>query len=91
MAICPIMYVATGFGASRCQELSEMPKPNRSTARRKPARKRRSPSKSHDEIFEHIIEGLRQALSIVRGEADPSTYRVHTPEQIIARQRVGQK
>jgi len=29
-----------------------------------------------------IIAGAREALAIVKGEADPSTYRIHVPEEI---------
>jgi putative transcriptional regulator len=31
------------------------------------------------EVFEGIAAGLRDALAIQRGEADPATYRVHVP------------
>jgi putative transcriptional regulator len=33
-------------------------------------------------VFEEIKAGLEQAISIARGEADPSTYRVHVPEVV---------
>jgi putative transcriptional regulator len=33
--------------------------------------------KAHDEIFAEMLEGGKQAVAIMRGEADPSTYRVH--------------
>jgi len=32
-----------------------------------------------------MIEGMEQAVAIVRGEADPSTYRVHIPAAIDTR------
>ncbi|WP_020181055.1 helix-turn-helix domain-containing protein [Methylopila sp. M107] len=33
-------------------------------------------------IFDEIAEGLREAASIAKGEADPSTYRVHIPASV---------
>ena len=36
--------------------------------------------------FDKIKGGLEDAVSIARGEADPSTYRVHVPEQVDVRQ-----
>ena len=41
------------------------------------ARKARAVTKMHDEIFASMVEGLENAISIARGEADPVTYRVH--------------
>src|SRR5579871_1070921 len=38
------------------------------------------PAKTHDEIFAEMAAGLREAVAIARGEADPSTYRVHAPD-----------
>jgi len=35
-----------------------------------------------DEDFEGIMQGLREAVSIMKGEADPSTYRVHVPQEV---------
>jgi putative transcriptional regulator len=35
--------------------------------------------------FDQIDAGLTDALAIVKGEADPTTYRVHTPIDINAR------
>lgn len=32
--------------------------------------------------FDQIMEGLLEAVEIVEGRADPSTYRVHTPPEI---------
>ena len=32
--------------------------------------------------FDKIAAGLRDAAAIERGEADPSTYRVHVPETV---------
>jgi putative transcriptional regulator len=32
-----------------------------------------------------ILEGAHEALAIARGEADPSTYRVHVPPEINVR------
>lgn len=37
------------------------------------------------EVFNDIAAGLQDALAIVRGEADPSTYRVHVPPVIDVR------
>lgn len=34
------------------------------------------------EAFERIAAGLRDAVAIQRGEADPATYRVHVPRQV---------
>ncbi len=34
------------------------------------------------ETFEKIAAGLADATTIARGEADPSTYRVHLPSEI---------
>jgi putative transcriptional regulator len=39
-------------------------------------------AKSHDEIFGDMVEGLTEAIGIARGEADPSTYRVHVPKDV---------
>lgn len=30
-------------------------------------------------LFDEIAEGLSEAITIARGEADPATYRVHLP------------
>jgi putative transcriptional regulator len=35
--------------------------------------------------FDKIKAGLEDAIAIVRGEADPATYRVHVPDQIDVR------
>jgi putative transcriptional regulator len=35
--------------------------------------------------YDQIAAGLRDAIAIVRGEADPSTYRVHIPAAIDTR------
>lgn len=32
--------------------------------------------------FEKIAAGLSDAIAIARGEADPSTYRIHLPDEI---------
>jgi putative transcriptional regulator len=40
--------------------------------------------------FNQIAAGLADALAIVKGEADPSTYRIHTPTEVNAR-RIRQK
>lgn len=32
--------------------------------------------------FDGILAGVEQAIAYARGEADPSTYRVHVPEQV---------
>lgn len=32
-------------------------------------------------LFDEMAEGLSEAITIARGEADPSTYRVHLPEE----------
>ncbi len=32
--------------------------------------------------FDKIAAGLKEAVAISRGEADPSTYRVHVPESV---------
>ncbi len=46
------------------------------------ARKVRSAAaqKAHDEVFGSIVAGMKEAISIAKGEADPSTYRVHFGE-----------
>lgn len=36
-------------------------------------------------IFDDIKAGLEEAVSIARGEADPSTYRVHVPSSVDVR------
>lgn len=36
--------------------------------------------KAHNQIVAEMIEGAKQAVAIMRGEADPSTYRVHFGE-----------
>jgi putative transcriptional regulator len=33
-------------------------------------------------LVEDVMEGLRDAISIAKGEADPSTYRVHVPTEV---------
>lgn len=33
-------------------------------------------------LFDEIADGLREAITIAKGEADPSTYRLHTPPSI---------
>ena len=35
--------------------------------------------------YNQIAEGLREAVAIMRGKADPSTYRVHIPAEIDTR------
>jgi putative transcriptional regulator len=46
------------------------------------ARKARAATKTHDEIFASMVEGLDHAISIAKGEADPATYRVHVPVDV---------
>ena len=36
-------------------------------------------------VFNKIAEGLHEAIAIAKGEADPSTYRVHVPAEIDVR------
>ena len=38
-----------------------------------------------EDSFERIMAGLSDAADIARGEADPSTYRVHVPDDIDVR------
>jgi len=33
-------------------------------------------------VFESIAAGLKDAVAISRGEADPATYRVHAPQDV---------
>lgn len=33
-------------------------------------------------VFDDIAEGLREAISIAKGEADPASYRLHVPPSI---------
>lgn len=43
-------------------------------------------------VFDEIAEGLREAVSIAKGEADPASYRLHIPPSIdvkAIRQRAG--
>ena len=49
------------------------------------ARRARPATKTHDEIFASMVEGLEHAISIARGEADPRTYRVHVPVDVDAK------
>ena len=35
-----------------------------------------------DDDFENVLAGLRQAGEIMKGTADPSTYRVHVPKVV---------
>jgi putative transcriptional regulator len=47
-------------------------------------------------VFDDIAEGLREAISIAKGEADPATYRIHIPpsvdvKTIRSRRRLTQK
>ena len=37
------------------------------------------------EVGDSILRGLEQALAIVKGEADPSTYRIHYPKVLDVR------
>jgi len=42
--------------------------------------------------FDRIAQGLNDAIAIARGEADPSTYRVHVPSDVdvkAIRQKLG--
>jgi putative transcriptional regulator len=34
------------------------------------------------EVGKDILKGLQEALAFVKGEADPATYRVHTPKML---------
>jgi putative transcriptional regulator len=34
------------------------------------------------EAFEKIQAGIKGAIAIARGEADPATYRVHVPDEV---------
>jgi len=52
-------------------------------ATKKTAAKRKTPAKNN--IFNEIVSGLDDAVRIAKGEADPSTYRVHVPEEIDVR------
>jgi putative transcriptional regulator len=48
--------------------------------------------KAHDRIVAEMIAGGKQAVAIMRGEADPSTYRVHVPVDVdvkAVRQKTG--
>ena len=50
------------------------------------ARKARNTSaRTRDQIFGEMVEGLGEAISIAKGEADPATYRVHAPGDIDVR------
>jgi putative transcriptional regulator len=43
-------------------------------------------------LGERLIKSARQALAIAKGQADPSTYRVHVPAEIdvrVVRKRLG--
>lgn len=33
-------------------------------------------------VFDQIAEGLHEAISIAKGEADPATYKLHTPPSV---------
>lgn len=46
------------------------------------ARKSHVRAKTHNEIFGEIVSGLCDAIDIMRGEADPATYRVHAPVDV---------
>jgi putative transcriptional regulator len=48
------------------------------------ARKGRSAAatKAHNQIVAEMIEGGKQAVAIMRSEADPTTYRVHLPDDV---------
>ena len=39
-------------------------------------------TKKQNRLFEGIKKDLEEAISIARGEADPSTYRIHIPEDL---------
>lgn len=30
-------------------------------------------------LFDNIMQGMREAIAIAKGDADPATYRVHAP------------
>lgn len=54
--------------------------------------RKRPLTESHDEIFGDMVTGLGEAISFVRGELDPSTYRVHFPNDVdvkAVRQKTG--
>jgi putative transcriptional regulator len=54
--------------------------------------KNRNAKKAHNQIVAEMIEGGKQAVAIMRGEADPSTYRVHLPADLdvkAVRQKTG--
>lgn len=33
-------------------------------------------------LYDDIAEGLREAISVAKGEADPTTYRIHVPVDV---------
>ncbi len=33
-------------------------------------------------LFDEMAQGLNEAVAIARGEADPSTYRAHLPDEV---------
>ena len=41
-----------------------------------------SNKKMNRKDFKRVIDGLNDALAIVRGEADPKTYKVHIPVEV---------
>jgi putative transcriptional regulator len=43
---------------------------------------RREEDASNDEAQDRVLEGARQALAIARGEFDPATDVVHSPDEI---------
>ncbi len=44
--------------------------------------KKTTKRKKRNPFFEGVKQGLEEAIAIARGEADPSTYKIHVPEEL---------
>src|ERR1700687_965827 len=38
--------------------------------------------KTKKNVFDHIVQGMTEAIAIANGEAGPATYRVHVPAEV---------
>jgi hypothetical protein len=43
------------------------------------------PNQQRNSVFDQVMEGMKQAVSIAKGEADPKTYKVHKKPGKIAK------
>jgi putative transcriptional regulator len=46
---------------------------------------RKKKSKKRNEFFDDIMAGMKEAVAIAEGRADPATYKLHVPEKLDVR------